>query len=112
MAQFKDLVFRPHSVYPGGVIATLDFPNGYGVSVVAGPDGGAYHGLYGTYPHTFELAVVHNNRLCYATAVTGDVLGYCTPEEVSAAMEQVAALPANEMCTHLSVLMGNCTVCN
>lgn len=55
--------------------ASLELPNGYGISVV--------HGEY-TYSdeNTFEVGILHNGKLCYDTPITNDVLGYQTPEDI------------------------------
>jgi hypothetical protein len=96
MKTFQDLKFKTHAVIPGGKMAKLLFPNGYGVSVVAGPH------LYGNGTTTFEVAVLKQDSegrdgLCYDTPVTDDVLGWQTKEEVTKVMEQVQLLPKVEV---------------
>jgi len=49
---FKDLVFKPHQVVPGGKSAFLELPNGTSASVVGG---GAGSSLYGNGETTFEV---------------------------------------------------------
>ena len=49
----------------------LDFDNGYGVSVI---DYG-----YGSHQGLLEMAVIHDDRLCYSTPITSDVIGHLTP---------------------------------
>jgi len=49
---FKDLVFKPHQVVPGGKSAFMKLPNGTNVSVVGG---GAGTSLYGNGETTFEV---------------------------------------------------------
>ena len=64
----------------GEVMAKTFFDNGYGVSVIR------HSGSYGNAAGLFELAVLKGTadkfELCYDTPITGDVLGYLTPEEV------------------------------
>lgn len=66
------------------------FANGYGASVIN--DGyGADQGLY-------ELAVLNSTgALTYETPITDDVLGYQTEDEITAALDAIAALPAAEV---------------
>lgn len=47
---FEDLVFKPHTVIPGGTQANIEFPDGTNASVVGGPKG-----VYGNGVDTFEL---------------------------------------------------------
>ena len=83
---FDSLDFSKSSGF-GGPRAVLEFPNGYAVSVIAGPQ--AYGGSRGLY----ELAVLRDGSCCYDTPVTDDVLGHLTEEAVTAAMQEVAAPP-------------------
>mgnify|MGYP003126990094 CR=1 FL=1 len=62
----------------------LDFENGYGVSVI---DTG-----YGGEEGLFELAVIHDERICYDTPITDDVIGHLSKEEVDEIIEQVKLL--------------------
>jgi hypothetical protein len=66
----------------GGVHYVITVPNGYGASVI-------------NHPHSagVELAVVgRDGALNYDTPVTGDVLGWLTPDLLADALGQVAAL--------------------
>jgi hypothetical protein len=62
------------------------FPNGYQASVI--DDG------YGHESGRYELAVMHEGSIVYDTPVTDDVLGFLSEDEVVAALDQIAALPA------------------
>ena len=86
---FDDLRFvdRPARLTTG---ASMDFPNGYGVSVIIGPY------TYGGDEGLYELAVIHEGSLCYTTPVTDYVEGHLTPDDVTRLMREVAALPAAE----------------
>ena len=84
MFSFEDLKFRNDR--DGTRRARVNFPNGYGVSVVIGPY--SYGGQDGKY----ELAVTKDNDLCYDTPITDDVLGWLTPEDVTNYGRQVEAL--------------------
>ncbi len=59
----------------------LEFPNGYGASVVNG------EGTYG-----LEMAVLRNGGIVYDTPITGDVLGYLTNETLFQALRDVKNL--------------------
>lgn len=74
--------------------ARHDFPNGYGVSVIIGRF--SYGGDEGKY----ELAVFHDGCLCYNTPITDDVIGYLEPDEVTALLARIEALPENKLCSH------------
>jgi hypothetical protein len=81
MLTFKDLKFDPPDSL-GYSRAFLDFPNGYGLSVVTGPY--VYCG-----PGTFEVAIFYNDKICYDTPLTSDVLGYQTPEDIDEIIQKV-----------------------
>lgn len=107
---FDDLKFKPH--HSGkGLIARLNFENGYGVSVVrfkmpTDPLGyllcgivsafkNGYVGEYGTYTNSedeWELAVLKDNELTYNTPITNDVIGFLKPKEVTKIMKKVQQL--------------------
>ena len=74
----------------GDVQTRTFFANGYGVSVVR------FFGSYGYHQGLFELAVLkgdpQQHDLCHDTHITGDVLGWLTPEEVVALTEKVSKL--------------------
>lgn len=76
--------------YLAGWQIIVTFDNGYGASVIN-------HAFsYGT-----ELAVTHDGRLCYATPVTGDVIGNIADmPELTGILTSIAALPRNAICTH------------
>jgi len=87
-SRFSDLDFREHPVVPGGKHARMDFPNGYGVSVVTG---GTF--FYIDPRHPYELAVMYKGKLDYKTPVTDDVIGHMTKQSVTKSMQKVAKLP-------------------
>lgn len=92
MKTFKDLKFEPRYLSSQ---ATMEFDNGYGVSVLSG------NIAYSNGIDTYELAVLKNGDLCYDTPITDDVLAYITEEEVTKAMEEIQKLesisiPENE----------------
>lgn len=87
--KFEELDFRPHPSTMGGVRATHDFPNGYGVSVIRTPF--SYGGREGLY----ELAVMKGGRITYETPITDDVIGNLTPEGVARLLREVEALPTS-----------------
>lgn len=95
---FKDLQFRPWLEkrekmplipdYLDAEQAILMFPNGYGVSVLFG------NVFYSDGVDTYELAVLHGNKLVYPKEVCpdDDVLGYLTKRQVTEAMKKVQDL--------------------
>jgi hypothetical protein len=81
MKRFEDLEFRMVPSKDGGIHATMDFENGFGVSVVQSPH--SYGGNRGLY----ELAVFKDGDIHYDNPVAkGDVVGYLRPEDVTDAM--------------------------
>lgn len=72
----------------------VDFPNGYGASVIRGPY--SYGGPDGKY----ELGVFHDGGLCYATALTDNVLGHLGKGDVARSLRAIKRLPANTECDH------------
>lgn len=72
----------------GGTRATIDFPNGYGASVITGSM------FYTDDEHPYEVAVTDKDGLCYSTPITDDILGYLTQEDVEALLVQISELPA------------------
>jgi len=85
--KFSDLNFETKGV---GLQARVNFPNGYGASVVIGLF--SYGGSEGLY----ELGVMHNGELCYDTPITSDVVGWLSPSEVTEYLQQIEALPTAE----------------
>jgi hypothetical protein len=86
MKTFADLEFGPHPAGKG-VQAKIQFPNGFGASVVKTPY--TYGGSQGKY----ELAVLDKDgRLCYSTEVTNDVVGYLSPGGVTEYLRQIQIL--------------------
>ena len=93
--KFQDLKFRLHGfAQQDATHAQVTFDNGYGLSVITG-DFAFYCG-----DGTYEVAVTHYDRLCYATPITGDVLMYQTPEEITELMARVSELPKDKHCRH------------
>lgn len=64
----------------------FDFDNGYSASVVRGI------GTYGGEEGLFELAVLHNEKLCYDTPITDDVIGWQTAAEIAELLNRIEAL--------------------
>ena len=68
------------------VQARVSFENGYGASVIRG------RGTYGADKDLYELAVLHDDRLCYDSGLTDDVVGWLTPDDVSEWLKKIEAL--------------------
>jgi hypothetical protein len=91
MAGFVDLEFKPHPNWKDGIQARVNFPNGYGASVVRG----AYS--YGGPAGLYELAVITaDGELVYDTPITDDVLGWLSEDSVTKALAEIEALPQRE----------------
>lgn len=82
---FKKLPSRPRN---GGIQYIYKAPNGYGASIVQHPFS------YGSFDGLWELGVLDSNdRLCYDTPITSDVLGYLTEEDVNETLVKISELP-------------------
>jgi hypothetical protein len=90
---FKDLTFKPHSV-GDGLMARLNFKNGYGVSVVRFkiPYLLREYGSYTDNENEWEVAILKDDDICYDTPITSDVLGHQTEDDVTEIMKQVQTL--------------------
>jgi hypothetical protein len=73
---FEELNFQPHPAGMGQQ-CIVQFPNGYGASIVQGPH------TYGGKDGLYEIAVFgKEGEISYSTPITDDVLGYLSEEEV------------------------------
>lgn len=71
----------------GGVQHLFQFGNGYGASVVS------HQYSYGGPAGLWELAVLDaSGDLTYETPITDDVLGHLTDQDVTDALDKIAAL--------------------
>jgi hypothetical protein len=87
MKTFQDLYFNPHPNGMGGVQARIQFPNGYGASVVR--NSSSYGGGDGLY----EIAVLNSEgRITYDTPITDDVLGYLNENDVTSILKRIQSL--------------------
>ena len=74
-----------------GVGLVVDFDNGYGASIVCHDM--SYGGpLVEGERNLYELAVLHNDELCYDTPITDDVLGWQTMEEINKVLKEIEKL--------------------
>ena len=86
MKQFKDLEFKEHRDL-NGVVARIQFDNGYGASVVK------HEFSYGGKDGLYELAVLNEDGdLTYETPITNDVIGYLREIDVTDVMEKIQQL--------------------
>jgi hypothetical protein len=87
MATFQDLEFLELDNDGYNIRASIKFNNGYGASVIRTEN--SYGGAAGLY----ELAVLDcNGDLTYDTPITDDVLGRLTEDDVTEALNRIAAL--------------------
>ena len=83
---FEDLEFKPMLNYDNGIFVRVEFPNGYGASIIKSPHS------YGGSQDLYELAVLYDNMITYDTEITDDVLGYLKPEDVTKLLERIEKL--------------------
>jgi hypothetical protein len=81
---FEDLQFVTHFIWTW-IQATLDFENGYWVSVISWP-------FFYTFKWEYELAIFKDWKICYDTKITDDVIGHLKKDEVSEIMKQIQLL--------------------
>ena len=83
---FKELNFQPHPMGMGEQ-CIVQFPNGYGASIVQGPN------TYGRKDGLYELAVLgKDGEITYDTPITNDVLGYLSEAEVEKTLLEIKNL--------------------
>lgn len=85
MKTFKDLEFKKWQNSEGSH-AYMEFPNGYGISVITGKM------AYSDEKHPYEAAVLYKGDL-YCTIVNPDgVIGYLNEEGVTEIMKRIQEL--------------------
>lgn len=84
------LTQQPHTSYMIHDSFLVSFENGYGASMIIGPV---------SFEH-WELAVLHNGKICYATPITSDVLRVNAFEDLEPVLDAIAGLPSNPTCNH------------
>jgi len=83
-----------------GVQLLYEFKNGYGASVIKSPFS------FGSSKGLWELAVLHNDAICYDTPITSDVVGHLSDDEVDELLDKIEALPAKmELLTESSEVL-------
>ena len=75
-----------------GIVVT--FPNGWGASIVRNT------GSYGSASGMWELAVLHEDTLCYRSSVTDDVIGWLDPRSIADLVQRIAEFSPKPRCTH------------
>jgi hypothetical protein len=87
MKTFNEIEFKTNPMGEDfGIVSRTKFDNGYEVSVVKSQY--SYGGEKGLY----ELAIFKDGEICYDTDITGDVIGYLRPEDVTDVMEKIQKL--------------------
>ena len=66
--------------------STKNLKNGYSISVLFGS------WFYSNGKNTYEVGILKDNKLCYDTSITNDVLGYLTKDEIIKVIDQVNKL--------------------
>lgn len=86
MNKFANLKFNvdPDGV---GIRTRVQFKNGYGASIVK------HERSYGGNEGLYELAVLKNDRICYDTEITQDVLGWLSEAQVEDTLNRIQNLP-------------------
>jgi hypothetical protein len=99
MRTFNDIQFKPHST-GHGLMGSMFFENGYGISVVRFKVGDRY-GSYTSNENEWEVAVLVGNEydceLTYDTPITDDVIGHLSEQDVTDIMKQIQELPINHI---------------
>jgi len=70
-----------------GTVATVEFKNGYGASIITGEV------AYTSVGKPYEVAVLKNGELNYETPITDDVLGHQDAQDVERVLSEIASLP-------------------
>lgn len=95
MKTFEDLQFKEHAsvqayrnigVEKHTTHAVMNFPNGYGISVICGED------FYSNGIDTYEAAILWDGKPYNGTPINNKELGCLTKEEISKIMEELQAL--------------------
>lgn len=82
MKTFEDLEFELRFDFWYYSQAIMEFPNGWGLSVINGEF--AYCDN-----ETFEVAILWHGELDYSTEITDNVLRYQTPREITEVMKKL-----------------------
>ena len=83
---FQELKFQDHTLV-GRKQCIVQFPNGYGASIVQGEH------TYGGKDGLYELAVFgEDGHISYDTPITDDVLGYLTEQDVEDTLNKIKNL--------------------
>lgn len=89
MTNIKDLNFK-RSTTPKGVFAIINFPNGFGASIVSNDMS------YGGRAGLFEVAVIDKNgNLTQDTDITDDVVGWLDEKDVERTLSAIRQLDSN-----------------
>lgn len=89
MTDIKDLNFKQSKV-PKGVSASVNFPNGFGASIICNDMS------YGGKAGLFEVAVIDSKgNLTYDTDITDDVLGWLDEKDVERTLDAIRQLDSD-----------------
>lgn len=82
---FSDLTFVDHPALAGATQTVQAFPNGWQISIIAGPVGSGLNGNIGE--DTFEVAVIDPRR-----GMLEDILPWQTPVQITTILRLVEML--------------------
>ena len=89
MTDIKDLNFKK-SKMPKGVFSTVNFPNGFGASIICNDMS------YGGKAGLFEVAVIDSKgNITYDTDITDDVLGWLDEKDVERTLDAIRQLDSD-----------------
>lgn len=83
--QFENILHGYYAQYYGKQ-AVIHFANGYGVSVLLGSN------FYSNGRDSYEVAILYGDEITCNTEITDGVMGWQTPEQVTAIMAKVQKL--------------------
>ena len=84
---YKKISLRYYEERIDSTQARMKFENGYEVSVLCGKE------FNSNGKDTYEVAVMHDGKLCYDTPVTSNVIPYQSADEVTEVMQEIQQLP-------------------
>lgn len=89
MNKFDLLTFKDTEI-PKGICATVEFPNGWGASIIQNEVS------YGGKSNLFEIAVLDSNKnITSQTDITDDVVGWCDEDDIDRILSAISKLDSD-----------------